>query len=111
MKNLVILLVLLLACSAMPTTPTIDPIEITEWVVPWNNTRPRDPYAVSDKRVWFVGQVADYVAYLEPETGVSGHCQNRKAEEPFRTGSGRKKARASIAPQEATLSGLASAGM
>ena len=46
-----------------------DPVEITEWVVPWQETRPRDPYADGKGRVWFVGQRADYVAYLEPVSG------------------------------------------
>ena len=43
--------------------------EIKEWPVPWNNTRPRDPYAASADKVWFVGQGGDYAAYLNPETG------------------------------------------
>ena len=44
-------------------------IEITEWVVPWENTRPRDPYVDGQGRVWFVGQRGDYLAYLDPATG------------------------------------------
>ena len=47
----------------------VDPIEITEWTVPWENSRPRDPYVDSQNRVWFVGQRSDYLAYLDPETG------------------------------------------
>ena len=46
-----------------------DAIEITEWVVPWENTRPRDPYVDGQGRVWFVGQVGNYLAYLDPQTG------------------------------------------
>ena len=45
------------------------PVEIKEWTVPWPNSRPRDPYVAPDGKVWFVGQTADYVAYLVPETG------------------------------------------
>lgn len=45
------------------------PVEITEWPVPWEETRPRDPYVDGQGRVWFVGQRGDYVAYLEPESG------------------------------------------
>ena len=45
------------------------PVEITEWTVPWANTRPRDPYVDASGRVWFVGQTGDYVAYLEPASG------------------------------------------
>lgn len=51
------------------SSDAVAPIEITEWVVPWENTRPRDPYVDGEGRVWFVGQRADYVAYLEPGTG------------------------------------------
>ncbi len=44
-------------------------VEIREWQVPWENTRPRDPYVDGQNRVWFVGQRADYVAVLHPESG------------------------------------------
>ncbi len=43
--------------------------EVTEWAVPWEGTRPRDPYVDGTGRVWFVGQEGNYVAYLEPKTG------------------------------------------
>ena len=46
-----------------------DPIEITEWDVPWEDSRPRDPYVAPDGRVWFVGQRSHYAAVLDPETG------------------------------------------
>jgi virginiamycin B lyase len=45
-----------------------DP-EIREWTVPYARSRPRDPYVDDQGRVWFVGQTADYAAYLRPETG------------------------------------------
>lgn len=44
-------------------------VDIQEWTVPFEDSRPRDPYVGPDGRVWFVGQKADYVAYLDPETG------------------------------------------
>ena len=50
-------------------TAAAEDIEITEWVVPWENTRPRDPYVDGQGRVWFVGQRGNYLAYLDPETG------------------------------------------
>lgn len=50
--------------SAQPT-----PVQITEWRVPWAASRPRDPYVGPQGRVWFVGQVGNYVAYLEPASG------------------------------------------
>jgi virginiamycin B lyase len=42
---------------------------IQEWNVPWSGTRPRDPYLDRQGRVWFVGQVGDYVGVLDPATG------------------------------------------
>jgi virginiamycin B lyase len=45
------------------------PVVITEWKVPWAQTRPRDPYVDPQGRVWFVGQAGNYLAYLEPSSG------------------------------------------
>lgn len=39
------------------------------WQTPWDKTRPRDPFADQQGRVWFVGQVGNYVAHLDPKTG------------------------------------------
>jgi virginiamycin B lyase len=52
-------------------TPTADSaaVEITEWRVPWERSRPRDPYVAGDGRVWFVGQVGNYIAVLDPKSG------------------------------------------
>ena len=58
----------LLWTSADPPA-TVAPVEIQEWPVPWENSRPRDPYVGPEGRVWFVGQRSHYVAYLVPETG------------------------------------------
>jgi virginiamycin B lyase len=59
---------LVLAASALALTPLAAPVEIQEWTVPWDDTRPRDPYADARQRVWFVGQVGNYIAYLDPTT-------------------------------------------
>ena len=46
-------------------------VEMREWVVPWKNTRPRDPMRdPASGRVWFVGQEGNYVATLDPGTGA-----------------------------------------
>ena len=42
----------------------IQTVDIREWPVPWENSRPRDPYVGSDGKVWFVGQQGNYLAYL-----------------------------------------------
>jgi virginiamycin B lyase len=44
-------------------------VAIKEWPVPYEKSRPRDPYVDSQNRVWFVGQVGNYVAYLDPKSG------------------------------------------
>lgn len=44
-------------------------LEFQEWTVPWQDTRPRDPYMAPDGTVWFVGQVGNYVGKLDPESG------------------------------------------
>jgi virginiamycin B lyase len=65
---------LLVAPIILSATLSIDglaqqTVEVREWTVPWADSRPRDPYVDSKGRVWFVGQTADYVAMLDPETG------------------------------------------
>ena len=41
-------------------------VDIHEWTVPWADTRPRDPDLDAKGRVWFVGQVGHYLAWLDP---------------------------------------------
>ena len=48
-----------------PATATIE-----EWQVPWEKSRPRDPYVGGPDTIWFVGQQADYAAILTPSTGA-----------------------------------------
>lgn len=49
------------------STAQYDP---KEWEVPYGaNTRPRDPYADAQGRVWFVGQQGNYIAYVHSKTG------------------------------------------
>lgn len=43
-------------------------VSITEWEVPWEESRPRDPYIAPDGDVWFVGQRSHYVAEFDPDT-------------------------------------------
>lgn len=42
-------------------------VEIKEWQVPWEQSRPRDPWAMPDGTVWFVGQRSHYAAIFDPE--------------------------------------------
>jgi virginiamycin B lyase len=55
--------------AALPAPPApLDTVRITEWAVPYPESRPRDPFVDGQGRVWFVGQVGNYVAYFVPAT-------------------------------------------
>jgi len=68
--NLVPLTALVLGLSggALAAQETQE-IEIAEWKVPWEESRPRDPYVAPDGKVWFVGQRTHYAAWLDRTTG------------------------------------------
>lgn len=52
---------------AQETAPVT--VEITEWEVPYEDSRPRDPWVGDANTIWFVGQRSDYVGTLDPESG------------------------------------------
>lgn len=71
-EKIMALLLSLLFALPSPVAPALAPpdtVQIDEWSVPWEDTRPRDPFVDSRGMVWFVGQRGDYVASLNPETG------------------------------------------
>ena len=52
-------------------SPVVDnplQLEITEWPVPWNDSRPRDPDVAPNGVIWLVGQGGDYAARFDPES-------------------------------------------
>jgi virginiamycin B lyase len=57
-----------LVFAALAAVVVTSTIEIEEWPVPWERTRPRDPYVAPDGRVWFVGQTADYAGVFDPKS-------------------------------------------
>lgn len=59
---------LLLANVAASQAPN-DSVTIDEWLVPYAESRPRDPYAESATSVWFVGQRTGYLANFDVESG------------------------------------------
>lgn len=61
--------VLLLTFAGVPAPLRPPAPDLKEWTVPWEGSRPRDPFVDARGRVWFVGQEGNYVAYLEPGTG------------------------------------------
>lgn len=44
-------------------------VEIREWKVPYEASRPRDPFAHEADSVWFVGQRTGYLGHLNVDTG------------------------------------------
>lgn len=67
---LAVALVLPAAGGAQVTPPPSTGLsEPKTWRTPWEGTRPRDPYADRQGRVWFVGQTGNYVARLDPRSG------------------------------------------
>ncbi len=45
-------------------------VQIDEWSVPYEASRPRDPFAVDGRSVWFVGQRTGYIARLDVADGA-----------------------------------------
>lgn len=74
------LLLTLSLVAAASETPA--KLEIREWPVPWEGTRPRDPDVDAQGRVWFVGQQGDYVGWLDPESGKFGRFDLEKGTGP-----------------------------
>jgi virginiamycin B lyase len=56
--------------------------EFKKWSTPWDGTRPRDPFADKQGRVWFVGQVGNYVGRLDPKTGEFKRYEVEKGTHP-----------------------------
>src|SRR3954467_10132838 len=60
----------LAAQSQIPGPASVAQFDPKEWAVPFGaETRPRDPYADAQGRVWFVAQNGNYVAHLDNKTG------------------------------------------
>lgn len=68
MRNLSQTFILAAAVLALPAAAQ-DRLEIDEWQVPYDESRPRDPFAESADSVWFVGQRTGYVARYDVDTG------------------------------------------
>lgn len=58
-----------LIASPSAAAQTDDDPELLEWDVPWERTRPRDPYVAPDGKIWFVGQAGHYAAFLDRDSG------------------------------------------
>lgn len=68
--------------AAAPLMAQPSDLEPKEHTVPWERTRPRDPMMDQIGRVWFVGQVGNYVAYLDPKSGEFKRYQIEEGTNP-----------------------------
>ena len=68
-SSIAILLGIALSAPPALAEPADNPVDLREWMVPWEQSRPRDPYVAPDGRVWFVGQRTHYLANFHPESG------------------------------------------
>lgn len=59
----------LVLTAALAAPSAAQSLDIREWPVPWEDSRPRDPFVDGNGQVWFVGQRGNYVAALDPESG------------------------------------------
>jgi virginiamycin B lyase len=66
-----------LACAAAAAD-----VDIREWEVPYEDSRPRDPYAESESSVWFVGQRSGYLAQLDVTSGEFSKVDLKKGSGP-----------------------------
>ena len=60
---------LLILATSWLALPVAAEIKVSEWKVPYPDSRPRDPYVDSAGRVWFCGQGDSYIAHLDPRSG------------------------------------------
>jgi len=69
MRTIVLTSALTLVASTSTPVAQTGSSPIREWTVPWEKSRPRDPAVAPDGRIWFVGQVGNYVARFDPASG------------------------------------------
>ena len=67
MRSARLVLALSLALPSLGAAQSLKS-EPKTWDTPWDKTRPRDPFVDRTGRVWFVGQVGNYVANLDPKS-------------------------------------------
>jgi len=68
MRSIAILMLFLASCPGF-TAGIAGGAVVNEWKVPYEHSRPRDPFVDSLGRVWFCGQSGSYLAYFEPGSG------------------------------------------
>lgn len=66
-KALHLLLIVCLTC--MTALVRADTVDIREWLIPWEKSKPGGPFADSSGRVWFASESGNYIANMSPESG------------------------------------------
>ena len=66
-----------------PWQTAAQSIDIREWLVPWEDTGPSDPYVDSRGRVWFVGTRGDYVGNFSPQTAEFNRYDLQRGTRPM----------------------------
>ena len=74
----------LLICTLLVTATEshADGVEIREWLVPWKNSNPSDPYLDSSGRVWFVAENGNFIGNLKPSDGTFNRYDVRPDSDP-----------------------------
>jgi virginiamycin B lyase len=67
---------------ALSWTASFAELDIREWEVPYEKSRPRDPFAENDSSVWFVGQRSGYLAHLDVKKGVFSQVELKSGSGP-----------------------------
>ena len=68
--------------GAVAQETALEKVDIREWKIPYEHSRPRDPFAQNDKSVWFVGQRAGYLAHLDTISGEIEKIDLKKGSAP-----------------------------
>ncbi|MBT8143756.1 MAG: lyase, partial [Gammaproteobacteria bacterium] len=68
MKRIIFALIAGLSVLTIGQVAAEEKLVIEEWQVPYEKSRPRDPFAVSESSVWFVGQRAGYLAHFDVDS-------------------------------------------
>ena len=59
-----------------------DTVDLREWLVPWPDSSPTDPYVDSRGRVWFVGVTGDYIANFSRDSNEFNRYDLRDGSQP-----------------------------
>ena len=68
-SSILILVISTAHAQEFSSTPEDGQILIEEWTVPYETSRPRDPYTIDGETIWFVGQRAHYLGAFDLASG------------------------------------------